>query len=169
MWSALLFPSLALDVFARTFTDDHHTRPFVVTSGGHYPRVVVANAAARDAGIRCDQLISAALALAPDVVMRERDPRAESEALSEIATLGLVYTPNVGLVPPWSIVAEVGASRLLFGGLRNLLSRLAADIEARGYMPSLGLAPTPEAALLLARAGESTPVLHREALPEALA
>jgi protein ImuB len=169
MWSALLFPSLALDVFARAFTGDDHGRPFVVTSGGHYPRVVVANAAARGAGIERDQLISAALALVPDVVMRERDPRAESEALSEIATLALVYTSNVCLAPPWSIVAEVGASQLLFGGLRNLLSRLAADIQARGYMLSLGLAPTPEAALLLARAGEATPVLHREALPEALA
>jgi len=162
MWSALLFPSLALDVFARAFTGDDHGRPFVVTSGGHYPRVVVANAAARGAGIERDQLISAALALVPDVVMRERDPRAESEALSEIATLALVYTSNVCLAPPWSIVAEVGASQLLFGGLRNLLSRLAADIQARGYMLSLGLAPTPEAALLLARAGEATPVLHRD-------
>ena len=52
-------------------------------------RVVAANAAARAAGIRRDQLVSAALALAPDVTLRERDLAAEEAALAEAATLVL--------------------------------------------------------------------------------
>ena len=71
---------------ARAAPDDAQ-RPFVVASGGHYPRVVAANACARAAGIRCDQLISAALAFAPEVVLRDRDPDAEAAALAEVATL----------------------------------------------------------------------------------
>ena len=51
LWTCLLFPSLPLDVFARAIAPDD-ARPFVVGSGGHYPRVVAANAAARAAGIR---------------------------------------------------------------------------------------------------------------------
>ena len=169
MWAGLLFPSLPLDVFARAFADTDHIRPFVVTSGGHHPQVIAANAAARNAGIKRGQLISAALALAPEVALRERDLEAESAALAGLATLSLVFTPKVCLAPPSSIVAEIGASRTLFGGLPNLLSRLVHDIEARGYTLSLGLAPTPEAALLLARARDSTPVLHPDELPAVLA
>ena len=61
LWACILLPSLPLDVFARAAPDDAQ-RPFVVASGGHYPRVVAANGCARAAGIRSDQLISAALA-----------------------------------------------------------------------------------------------------------
>ena len=52
LWACLLLPSLPLDVFARAQAPSDAAHPFVVGSGGHYPRVVAANAAARDAGIR---------------------------------------------------------------------------------------------------------------------
>ena len=92
LWACLLFPTLPLDVFARAQSPDDAHRPFVVGSGGHYPRVVAANAAARDAGIRDDQLIAGALALAPDLVLRDRDADAESRALAQLATWTLTFT-----------------------------------------------------------------------------
>ncbi len=67
-----LFPSLPLDVFARGQSQDDAARPFVVGSGGHYPRIVAASDAARAASIREDQLVSGALALAPHLAMRRR-------------------------------------------------------------------------------------------------
>ena len=79
LWACLLFPSLPLDVFARGLDTTVSARPFVVGSGGHYPRVVVANAAAQAAGIRNGQLVSGALALAPErivLVVRELGDRA---------------------------------------------------------------------------------------------
>src|SRR5690349_17584796 len=115
-FACLLLPSLVLDVFARAHAADD-TRPFVVSSGGHHPHVVAANDAAREAGIRRDQLISAALALAPDVALRERDVEAENAALADIATLLLAFTPNVSLAPPCAVLAEVERSARLFGGL----------------------------------------------------
>jgi hypothetical protein len=45
LWACLLLPSLPLDVFARAAAPDDAQHPFVVASGGHYPRVVAANAA----------------------------------------------------------------------------------------------------------------------------
>jgi protein ImuB len=98
------------------------SRPFVVASGGHYPRVVAANGCARAAGIRSDQLISAALAFAPDVVLRDRDPHAEAAALAEVATLLLAFTPQVSLAHPNAVVAEIEGSVRLFGGLAQLLA-----------------------------------------------
>ena len=165
LWACLLFPSLPLDVFARAQSSADAQRPFVVGSGGHYPRVVAANGAARDAGIRDDQLISGALALAPDLVLRDRDADAESRALAQLATWTLTFTPMACLAPPNAIVAEIGASLRLFGGLPRLVARLAGGTHALGYANRLGIAPTPGAALLLARAGITQPVDDRARLP----
>ena len=82
LWTCLLLPSLPLDVFARAQTPADTARPFAVTTGGHYPRIVAANAAASDAGVRAGQLVSAALALAPDLVLRDRDPNTEAAGLA---------------------------------------------------------------------------------------
>ena len=166
LWACLSLPSLSLDVFVRASTT---ATPFVVTSGGHYPRIVAANAAARDAGIRREQTVSAALALAPDVVMRERDAAAEEAALADIATMLLAFTPNASLAPPNAIVAEIAGSLRLFGGLARLDEALRTQARARGYDATLAVAPTPTSALLLARAGCTTPVLDADALPAALA
>jgi protein ImuB len=165
--ACVLLPSLPLDVFARTIAPAD-ARPFIVSTGGHYPRVVAANAAAREAGIRRDQLISAALALAPDVAVRERDLDAEEAALADVATLCLAFTPSASLALPDAVLAEVERSARIFGGLSNLLSRLAHEVRALGYDATLTLAPTPTAALLLARAN-GTPQSDAAHLAGALA
>lgn len=167
LWACLLLPSLSLDVFVRAAPRD--ARAFVVASGGHHPRVVAANAAAVAAGIRRDQLVSAALALAPDVLLRDRDVAAEEQALRDVATLLLAFTPQVSLAPPNAIVAEIAGSVRLFGGLARLLEALVREAQSRGYEPLLALAPTPTAALLLARAGGGEPVLQPVQLPSVLA
>ena len=109
------------------------------------------------AGIRSDQLISAALAFAPDVVLRDRDPDAEAAALAEVATLLLAFTPQVSLAHPNAVVAEIEGSVRLFGGLAQLLAALVKSVESRGYAAQMALAPTPTAAFLLARAGHGAP------------
>jgi protein ImuB len=169
LWACLLLPSLPLDVFARALAPDAAARPFVVVSGGRHSRIVAANAAARAAGIRREQLVSAALALTPDIALRERDLAAEEAALADVATSLLAFTPQVSLAPPNAVLAEISGSVRLFGGLPRLLEHLDAQAQARGYAARLALAPTPLAALLLARAGHAAPVRECEALPAALA
>ncbi|HEX6136693.1 MAG TPA: DNA polymerase Y family protein [Casimicrobiaceae bacterium] len=169
LWVCVLLPSLPLEAFTRAVAPRDDGRPFAVASGGHPPRVVCANAAARAAGIRREQLVSAALALAPALVLRDRDIAAEEDALREIAALALAFTPNASLALPNAIVAEIEGSVRLFGGLSQLLGQLAAQVRARGHDTALALAPTPTAALLLARAGSVTPVLDRMHLEATLA
>ena len=168
LWACLLLPSLSLDVFARAAACDG-AKPFVVTSGGHYPRVIAADAAARSAGIRTGQAIAAALALAPDVAIRERDIPAEEAALADIATLLHAFTPDASLAPPDAVLAQIAGSIRLFDGLPRLLDELLRRARSRGYDATLAVAPTPTAALLLARAGRTITVPDRHALPEALA
>ena len=169
LWACLLLPSLPLDVFARAMSPAEDAPPFVVTSGGHHPRVVAASASAHAAGIRRDQLVSAALALAPGIRMRDRDIAAEEAALCEVATSLLAFTPHASLALPNAVLAEIAGSVRLFDGLQPLLRRLPERAHACGYDVKLALAPTPTAALILARAGCETPVLDAAALPGALA
>src|SRR5438105_4975621 len=169
LWACLCFPSLALDIFARAWSGEDKARRFVVASGGNAPKVVAANDAARDAGIRAGQSIATALALASDIVLRDRDPTAEASALAQIATWTLRFTPQVSLAPPDAIVLEIGASLRLFGGLSPLIARIRNGVEAQGYETRIGIAPTPTAALLLARTSQTEPVRNVRELPRALA
>jgi protein ImuB len=172
LWACLFLPSLALDVFARNAAADSAQRsraqlplarpaveqpPLIIHDGARHPVVVAANAAAQNAGIRRGQQVSVALALAPDVRLHERDREAEADALAEIATLALAFTPQASLAPPAAIVAEVGASARLFGGVPRLLEHLAQQVQARGYHVRSTIAPTPTAAWLLACAGVAAP------------
>jgi len=53
--------------------------------------------------------------------------------------------------------------------LPRLVERLSQQAQSRGHAATFALAPTPAAALLLARASQPVPVLDRQALPAALA
>jgi protein ImuB len=167
-YACLRLRSLALDVFTRACAPDD-ARPFVVSSGGHDPRVVAANDAARVAGIRRSQLISAALALAPDVTLRDRDLAAETTALGDVATRLLAFTPNASLALPDAVVAEIARSARLFGGVPKLAEQLAAQARALGYDVVTAVAPTPTAALLLARGGREGCFVDADTLAAALA
>src|SRR2546423_402235 len=151
LWACLHFPSLALDVFARAWRDGNAAQRFVVASGGNAPHVIVANDAAREAGIRRGQSISTALALAPDIVLRDRDPAAEASAMAQIATWTLRFTPHVSVASADALVLEIGSSLRLFGGVSPLAARIAKGIAAQGYGMQFGIAPSPTAALVLAR------------------
>ncbi|MEJ7667153.1 MAG: DNA polymerase Y family protein [Casimicrobiaceae bacterium] len=167
LWACLLFPTLPLDVFARAQSPEQCAQPLVVVTAGHYPRVVTVNAPAFAAGIRGGHLISAALALAPELRMRERDSEAEMRALAQLATWALTFTPGASVASPDAVLAEIGGSLRLFSGLPQLVARLVEGAQALGYAPRLGLAPTPGAALLCARAGHAQPVFAAAHLAEA--
>ena len=169
LWACLLLPSLPLDVFARALSPADSAQPFAVTTGGHYPRIIVANVAARDAGVAAEQLVSAALALAPDIVLRDRDPQLETAALEGVAMWATQFTPMVSVARPDAVLAEIGGSLRLFDGPRRLAARLAAGAHDLGYAARLTLAPTPAAALLFARADCDVTSASAQTLRDALA
>ena len=162
------FRSLPLDVFARAWPPAMHAQPFVVDSGGHVPRIVAHNDAARACGLREGMLLSAAYALAPQLVQHARDTLAETIALEQLATFALGFTPAVSLAPPCAWVADIAPSLRLFGGRERLVARLVEGVRARGFEASVGVAPTPVAAVALARARHPEHVVTADALPATL-
>ena len=121
LWCSLLLPDLPLEVYARAWSDEEAARPFAVASGGSRPRIVAANDAAREAGVKRGQPVAAALALVPALALRDRDAEAEARSLEAIATFALSFTSAASLAPPRTVLAEIGGSLKLFGGLDRLV------------------------------------------------
>lgn len=180
LWIALRLPLLPLEaVSPRTGA----TKPpaalpaegpcAVVERGGNRRQVLCANAAASAAGITPGMALAAATALAPMLQALERKPAAERAALAALATAAYRFSGTVTARPAapaprgHCVWLEVGSSLRLFKGLEPLAGQLRAAIDALGYSCTLGVATTPDAALLVADAGQD-PVRDPDALAPAL-
>lgn len=149
LWVALELPALPLQIAERAGT---WREPVVISEGpAQRPTVACANAAARRAGVREGQAVAAAKALAGGLKVRERDPRAETEALERLAAWAGQYTPMVSLETQ-GIVFEVESTLRLFKGHAQLTSAIMRGIRELGFHATLGVAPTPLAARVIARA-----------------
>ncbi len=149
LWVALELPALPLQVAERAGV----ARDALVIAEGsaQRPTVACANATARQAGIREGQAVAAAKALAGELRILDRDPQAERETLERLAGWAGQFTPMVS-VEGNGIVFEVEATLRLFHGHAQLTSAILRGIRELGYRSALGVAPTPLAARIIARA-----------------
>ena len=135
-------------MFSRATTE---SAPLVVGQGASRPRVLLANAAARERGVAAGMPVSAARALAPDLLALPREPTAEARALAAVADWAWQFSPQLSLRSPEAVLLEAGASLRLFGGFDALLDRVRDGLAGLGYRAVLASAPTPSGALCLAR------------------
>lgn len=84
--------------------------------------------------------------------------------LERLARLAGDFTSRVSLEPPDAVLLEVQGSFRLFGGASSLCRVLLERCVAAGIELRWALAPTPLAALALARAGQGVIVLARDRL-----
>ena len=167
LWLSLHFPHLALEIFARALSDP--ALPLLVSdSRGARHYVHARNRAAAAAGVVPGMTLGAAEALLPVHRTLARDADGERAALEGLAAWAGQFTSTVSLVPPQGLLLEIGGSLLLFGGLEALRMRLHEELHTLGYRAVGAVAPVPLAAVLLARAGRTAPVLEKSALHAAL-
>jgi protein ImuB len=163
LWLAAHFPRLPLDAVLH---GTGQARAAVVTAPEDPRRTVVAcNERATRQGITPGMGLNAALARVPGLRVESRQSAAEAALLDRLGRWALQFTPLVSLEPPGAILAEVRGSLDLFGGAMALLRRALAGLSANGLTASLALAPTPRAALWLARAELAMTVTRADALP----
>jgi protein ImuB len=148
LWCALYLPDLALQVFTRGRSD---ATPLAILSTRPQLRVVAADPAAVARGVEPGLRRASALALVPDLCLRERDPRLEFAALTDIACWAGRFTPSISLDAPDTVLLEVQACLRLFGGLESLCKAILASLAELGFAGQLAVAPTPVAARWLAR------------------
>ncbi len=107
---------------------------------------------AHRAGVHTGHTRSHALALAPGLTLLAPDAAREIHAFESIALALLTYTPKVSLGQSHTLLLGVGSGLRLFGGLRGLLSRITATVDAFCYTARIACAPTAWGAWLLAQA-----------------
>lgn len=164
LWLCLWLPRLPLDALAGK--GDADGDPTCVVEGdGSAQRVAAVNDAAARHGILPGLGLNAALALWPGVCLHARQPAAEAALLGRVARWATQFTPMVSLEPPQAVMGEVRGSLGLFGGAAGLRQRALDGLRGSGLYALASLAPTPRAALWLARAGIDTPVQALGELP----
>jgi protein ImuB len=123
LWIALRLPHLALETLSRgSAPHELAGAPWAIAEDR---RVFVCDARAGALGVRPNMGLAAAWALAPALQLRERNLRAEQDALEGVAAWLCRFTPAVSLEPPQGVLAEVGGSLRRFGGLRALAAASA--------------------------------------------
>ena len=149
LWLALELPALPLQIAERGGIT---TDPLVISEGTtQRPLVCNANEAAREAGIREGQAVAAAKALAGNLRVIARELSKERETLERLAAWAAQFTPMVS-IEGQGIVLDVAASLKLFDGHAKLTSAIRRGVHDLGFHATLGVAPTPLAARLFARA-----------------
>jgi len=89
--------------------------------------------------------------------------------LQRLALRAQAYTPRVSLEPPDGLLLEVKGSLHLFAGVAGLREAVGYECRDLGMASVLAFAPTPLAALIIARAGQPLAVLNPGQLTGALA
>ena len=149
LWACFFFHRLSLEVL-RTEVD---ARAWVVVHDLQGKQVVYcASQPAREQGISAGMALTAAYALCPELETEWRDESAETTCLNQLADWAGQYSALVSLEPQ-ALLLEIGGSLKLFEGLQAMQARIKKDLEHVSYAVRMAVAPTPQAALLLARCG----------------
>ena len=169
LWMGLYFPRLPLEALGRDAGAASAAPLAVASDGSANASLLAVNEGARAAGIHPGMGLGAACACAPRLEVRGRDSVLETAALQKLALWAGRFTAFVSPAPPAGLLLEIGGSLRLFGGVDMLRQEIESGLRELGFQASLGTAPTPAAAWLLARAGFPEPVLDRSRLPGRLA
>lgn len=201
LWLSLYFPRLAIEVFSRS--DSRVNTEQAADAGGRLPllavcdrlKVLLVSADAEQRGVRPGMKRATALALAPDLLLIERDPQREHEAIEQLACWLLQFTPSVtcagpGLagkgstgserrqpgvnllrqsLPRTGLLLEIEPSLQLFDGLEALLERICTGLKTLGFTSHMACAPTARGAWLLSGLGQAVIALDQPQLNAGLA
>src|SRR5215472_13487626 len=117
LWIGAHLPELALEAL-----EPHAPSQLLAVAElqGSAQCIVAANEQASRAGVRAGMSLAAALALAPQLAVKTRDPHREQVLLERLARRALAFTPRVSLAPPDGLLLEVKGSLQLFGGATKL-------------------------------------------------
>jgi protein ImuB len=164
LWIAVCLPHLPLEV---------HAAADVPLAIGDAQGVTHANTIARQAGVDPGMRRATALALCPTLRVIPRDPVKERQALHAVAMWALQFTPKVSLLPidetiPSGLLLEVRGSLRLFDGVEAIEYALRRGLAAQGHAAQLAVAPTAQAAWLLARSTQHARVMRRADLHDAV-
>jgi protein ImuB len=170
LWVSMCLPRLAIELRQSSASELEAARPVAIIEGsGAQRRVIACNETAGVAGVAAGMDVPAAVMREPLLCLLERSKADERRAMHAIASWAHQFSSDVCLdLTRWTLWLEVGASLRYFNGLSTVYCRIRDGITGLGYIACLGIAPTLEAAAVLARQSDALPVIHRSELHSAL-
>ncbi|MFM0170318.1 DNA polymerase Y family protein [Paraburkholderia sediminicola] len=146
---AVHLPKLPLEVFRPKWSPEPTHGSAVLEKD----KVVIADSAARAAGVRLGMKRGGVLTLSPETEIHERDVGREVAAQREVGVALMRFSPEVALLEEATVVVEVGASLRLFGGLLALCREAKAILATLGLTARVSAAPTGQGGWLLSKYG----------------
>ena len=145
LWLSLLFPQFPLEVLAGdpALQSGSMVVTLAVIENEH---ILVADAAACEAGVAPGMRLAAAWARQPLLTVLERRSDLEAATLKRLACWAGGFTPDVCIRDESSLLLEIEGCLRLFGGLDVLLKQILDGLTAQGFSVRHALAPTPMAA-----------------------
>ena len=147
---AVHLPKLSLEVFRPRWLPEPAHGSAVLEKD----KVVIADRAAREAGVLLGMKRGGVLTLSPETAMYERDIAREAAVQREVGMALLKFSPDVALLDEATVIVEVGASLRLFGGLLSLCRQAKSMLNTFGLTARFSAAPTGQGAWLLAKYGQ---------------
>lgn len=122
------------------------------------------NAHAQQAGIFNGMALNSAYAILPSLNAIEYDADREALLLQQAGEWAMQFSSIVCLHGSNHILIEIGGSERLFDSYASLLKTIESELKKLGYLGLMGIAPTPLAANLLARANIRRGVVNTKRL-----
>jgi protein ImuB len=148
LWISVYLTRLSLDVLCPSWSESPAHGQVILD----HDKVRAMTPSAFAMGVRPGMRRGGVSTIAPEATLLDRDPVREASALNDIALCLLQYTPEVAMAADDSLLLDVSASLLAFGGPRGICRRIRQSMALLGFHAQLGMAPTAQGAWLMARA-----------------
>jgi len=172
LWASLYLPDLLLD----TLEKDNHSNDQCNDSNAiaitervnNRQQVRSCDNKAQQAGIHHGMALSSAYALLPALSVVEYNEEHEARLLQQVGEWAMQFSSVVCLHPPNHILIEIAGSKRLFEGFDILIALIQQELHKFGFNGQIGIAPTPLAANLLARANIRRGIVQKTRLPNTI-
>lgn len=130
--------------------------PFsLITSAQGGIRIVAMSLAAREAGVKKNQLLPNAKSLCPSLRVFEHDPAEDKAELERLTLWTIRYSPWVAINPPDGIMIDITGCAHLVGGEKNLIDDLRTRLSSFGFSAFICIADTIGAAWAISHFGNT--------------
>jgi len=164
LWTSLYLPDLQLESI-----NPCQSNPIAITERiNNQQQITCCTEAARKFGINHSMTLNSAYALCPALTVIEYDEDRQATLLQQLGEWAMQFSSIVSLHPPDHILIEIAGSKKLFEGFEILTSLIEQELTRLGFSAQMGIAPTPLAANLLARANSRIGITRLERLPGGL-
>ena len=172
LWASLYLPDLLLNTLQgdnNTREQNKHDTAIAITERlNNRQQIRCCDSQALQAGIHQGMALNSAYALLPALSVVEYNEEHEARLLQQVGEWAMQFSSVVCLHPPNHILIEIAGSKRLFEGFDTLIALIQQELYKLGFNGQIGIAPTPLAANLLARANSRRGIVQKKRLPNAI-